>query len=300
MASISTPATGPTSSTGGHRAMAVIEAKRLARHPVFITGVLLAFGVFALMLFLDDAPDLGDVLSTPVIPAFFIGLTSLIATARLTRSTEESVEAVGTAPGTEARRTTALAIACLVPALAGLVFVLTLVAAAAVVGVHPNEWWFGTMPDWQVWSILLALGPVACLGGGLLGVLTGRWLRFPGAAAVVVVTTVAISMLGQFPVETANSQLRLWTPWASFHSGSNDDGTALLYAGNPLAYLGYALCLCAAAALVAIWHDRSARTPRLRTAIGAVVVAGFACLALAMLTGTSEDVSSEPIPYKVD
>ena len=45
------------------------------------------------------------------------------------------------------------------------------------------------MPDWQVWSILLALGPVACLGGGLLGVLTGRWLGFPGAAAVVVVAT---------------------------------------------------------------------------------------------------------------
>lgn len=301
MASISTPATGPTSSTGGHRAMAVIEAKRLARHPVFLTGVLLAFGVFAVMLFLDDAPDLGDVLSIPVIPAFFIGLTSLIATARLARSTEESVEAVGTAPGTEARRTTALAIACLVPALAGLVFVLTLVAAAAVIGVHPDEWWFGTMPDWQVWSILLALGPVACLGGGLLGVLTGRWLRFPGAAAVVVVATVVISMVGQLPIGYGDSsELRLWVPWAMFHSGSMQDGTAVLFAGNPLFYLGYALSLCAAAALGAIWHDRTARTSRLRTAIGAVVVAGLACLVLAMVTGQTENVTSEPIPYKID
>lgn len=296
MTSISLPSSG----VSGHRTMAVIEAKRLVRHPIFITGVLLAFGVLALMLILDDAPDLGDVLSIPVIPAFFIGLTSLIATARLTRSTEQALEAVGTAPGTEARRTTALALACLVPALAGLAFVLTLVVAAAVVGVHPNEWWFATMPDWQVWSILIALGPVACLGGGLLGVLTGRWLRFPGAAAVVVVVVVAICVLGQFPVETANSQLRLWTPWASFQSGSSGDGTALLYAGNPLAYLGYVLCLCATAALVAIWHDRSVRTPRLRTAIGAVVVAGFACLALSMLTGTSQDVPSEPIPYKIN
>ncbi len=296
MTSISLPASG----VSGHRAMAAIEARRLARHPVFIVGVVLAFAILALMVLLDDAPHFGDVLSIPVIPAFFIGLTSLIATSRLTRSTEVAVEAVGTAPGTEARRTTALAIACWVPALAGLVFVLALVAAASVIGVHPREWWFGTMPDWQVWSILLALGPVACLGGGLLGVLTGRWLGFPGAAAVVVVVTVVVTMVAQLPIGYGErSELRLWVPWAMFHSGSMEDGTAVLFAGHPLFYLGYLLCLCAAAALVAIWHDRSARTPGLRTAIGAVVAVGLACLALAVLTGSSDNVTSEPIPYKI-
>ena len=65
--------------------------------------------------------------------------------------------------------------------------VATLLVLVQVKGVSPQEWWFDTVPDWQVWSILLALGPVACLGGALLGVLTGRWLGFPGAAAVVVV-----------------------------------------------------------------------------------------------------------------
>jgi hypothetical protein len=156
------------------------------------------------------------------------------------------------------------------------------------------------MPDWQVWSILLALGPVACLGGGLLGVLTGRWLRFPGAPAVAVIVTVAVVMIGQMPVVYSDGSVaRLWVPWAMFHSGTETDGTQALFAGNPAFYLLYALALCAAAALVAMWHDRSARTPRLRSAITAVVIVGLACLALAMTTGNSHNQSSEPIPYKV-
>ena len=286
----------PRSGVSGHRAMAGIEARRLARHPVFLTGVVLAFAVLVLMYVLDDRPVLGDVLSIPVIPAFFIGLTSLVATARLTRSTETAVEAVATAPGTEARRTIALAVACLVPFAAGLVFCGVLVAMATARGVAPQEWWFATMPDWQVWSILLALGGVSCLGGALLGVLTGRWVRFPGASAVVVVAVVAICMVGQLPLAYGeSSELRLWLPWAMFHSGTMPDGTAVMYAGNPGFYLGYVLSLCAAAALVAVWHDRSARTPRLRAAIGGVVVVGLACLALAMTTGSSDNQVADPI-----
>ena len=239
------------------------------------------------MYVLDDGPYFPDALSTPVIPAFFIGLTSLVATARLTRSTEAALEAVATAPGSEARRTAALALACLVPFAAGAVWTALLLLATTSRGVAPQEWWFGTLPDWQVWSILFALGPVACLGGGLLGVLTGRWVRFPGAAAVVVVALVALDLVAQMPFAyESTSQLRLWVPWAMFHSGTETDGRATILAGNPLAYLGYVLCLCAVAALVAIWHDPTARTRQLRALIAGVVVAGLACLALAMTTGT--------------
>lgn len=290
----------PTQTSASLTTMAGIEARRLARHPAFLVGVVLAFGVLALMYFLDDAPHLGDLLSMPVIPAFFIGLTSLIATARLTRSTEATAEAIGTAPGSEARRTTALCLACFVPFAAGAAWIAAELLAASARGVHPYEWWFGTMPDWQVWSILIALGPVACLGGGLLGVLTGRWLRFPGAAAVVVVIVVAVDMVGQMPfVGAATPQIRLFVPWAMFHSGTNTDGTATLYAGNPAPYLLYLLCLCAAAALVAIWHDRTARTGQLRAAIVGVVVIGLAALTLAMTTGNDDNQDSKPIPYKV-
>ena len=296
MTTTSLPATG----FAGLGPMARIEARRLARHPVFIVGVVLAHAVLGLMYFLDDGPYFPDLLSTPIIPAFFIGLTSLVAAARLTRSTEAAVEAVATAPGTEARRTAALALACLVPFAAGAVWTALLLLAAASRGVAPQEWWFGTLPDWQVWSILIALGPVACLGGGLLGVLTGRWVRFPGAAAVVVVGLVALDLVAQMPFAyESTSQLRLWVPWAMFHSGTETDGTATVMEGNPLAYLGYALCLCAAAVLVAIWHDRTARTRQLRTLIAGVVVVGLACLALAMTTGNPDNQTSEPIPSRV-
>lgn len=297
MTSAALPISGSTSVTG----MAGIEARRLARNPIFLTGVALAFGVLALMVVVNEDPVFVDLLSIPVLPAFFIGLTSLIATNRLTRSTEAAVEAVGTAPGTEAQRTAAVAAACLVPFAAGLLFTVAEILVARSVGIAEQEWWFGTLPDWQVWSILLALGPVACLGAALLGVVSGRWLSFPGAAAVMVVAVVAVSFGGAMPLAYGDSsELRLWVPWAMWHSGTMEDGTTVLFAGNPLPYLGYVLCLCAAAALVAVWHDRTARTPRLRTALGGVVLVGIACLALSMTTGNSDNLTSEPIPSSVE
>ena len=297
MSSLSAPA----SDVASYRAMAGIEARRLARHPVFLVGVVLAAAVFVLYVVVSDDPVVVDALSIPVMPAFFIGLPSLIAAARLTRSTDSALEAVATAPGSEARRTLALAAAGVVPFLAGLAFTLGFVVVAQVRGTAPQEWWFGTLPDWQVWSILLALGPVACLGGAVLGVLTGRWLRFPGASAVVVVALVVVTMVGQLPVAYGeSSELRLWVPWAMFHSGSQEDGTQDLLAGNPATYLGYVLCLCAAAVLAAVWHDRTARDARLRGALVAVVVTGLACLALAVTTGPSDNRTSDPVSFKVD
>lgn len=297
MTSISVPATGAS----GLGAVAGIEARRLARSPIFLVGVCLAFGVLALMYATNDDPAFVDLLSIPVVPAFFIGLPALVATARLTRSTEAAVEAVATAPGTEARRTAALAVACLLPFAAGLVFAGVEIALARAGGVAQQEWWFGTMPDWQVWSILVALSGVSCLGAALLGVLTGRWLRFPGASAVVVVAVVAVSFGGAMPLAYGDSsELRLWVPWAMWHSGTMVDGTQVLFAGNPAFYLGYVLALCALATLVAVWHDRTARTRQLRAVIAAVVVVGLACLTLAMTTGNPDNLTSEPIPFKVD
>ncbi len=278
--------------------MAGIETRRLARHPAFLIGVVLTFGVtLALFVFASDSPERGDMLAFPIVPAFFMGLTSLVAMARLTRSTEVTAEALGTAPGSEARRTGGLVVACSLPFLAGVVWLAMVIALVAREPIDDAEWWFATMPDWQIWSILVALGPVACLGGALLGVLVGRWLRFPGAPAVAVVAVVAITMLGQIPLaDGGSSELRLWVPWAMFHSGGLPDGTATLYAGNPAAYLGYLLCLCAAAALVAIYHDRGARTGQLRTAIAAVTVVGLSLLVVSMTTGIEENHTSDPRP----
>jgi len=297
MSSLSLPASG----IAGHRAMAVIEARRMARHPVFLLGVVLGLVVLGLYFVLvDDETGVPVVLSLPLLGAFYIGLTTVIAAALLTRSTEVAVEAVATAPGTEARRTLALAAAGIPPLVAGLVFSVVLVVAAKGIGVAPQEWWFGTLPDWQVWSIVLQC-PVACLDGALLGVLTGRWLRFRGAPAVVVVALIVVTLLGQAPIlETAGSEWRLWVPWAIWHMGDNPDGTQTLIAGNPAAYLGYLLALGVLAVLGAMWHDRTARTPRFRALVAAVAVAAVALFVLAATTGNRDNRDSDPIPSRVE
>lgn len=284
----------------GLAAMARIEARRFVRHPVFLVGIAAAAAVTVVLGFLNDDPANTDVLSWPILPAFFIGLPSLIVAARLTRSTEVAAEAMAAAPGTEARRTLAVVIACVVPFVAGLAWLGAMFAALAAKGPATQEWWFPTAPDLHVWSSLVALAPVACLGAGLLGVLVGRWWRFPGAAAVATVLLVVVTMAGQIPVaDGAYSELRLWVPWAMAHSGGLEDGTAILYAGNATFYLGYLLCLCAAAVLAAVWHDRTARTRQLKATIAGVVIVGLACLALAMTTGIDENRTSEPVPFKI-
>lgn len=296
MSSVSVSASG----LAGHRAMAVIEARRMARHPVFVVGVALGFVVLGLyVVVVDDETGVPVVLSLPLLGAFYIGLASVIAAALLTRSTEVAVEAVATAPGTEARRTLALAAAGIPPFLAALVFSVALVVLVKVIGVAPQEWWFGTLPDWQVWSIVL-MCPVACLDGALLGVLAGRWLRFRGASAVVVVALIVVSLLGQAPLlETGSSEWRLWVPWAIFHTGDNPDGTQTLIAGNPAAYLGYLLALGALAVLGAMWHDRTARTPRFRILVAAVAATAVALFVLAATTGAHDNRDSDPIPSRV-
>lgn len=289
----------PVSRIAGHRAMAGIEARRMARHPVFLLGVTLAFVVLGLFLATSKEEGVPDVLTLPLLGAFYIGLTSVIAAARLTSSTDVAVEAVATAPGTEARRTLALGATGIPAFLAGLAYSVVLVVVAQLQGVAPQEWWFPTLPDWQVWSMLL-MCPVACLGGALLGVLTGRWLRFPGASAVAVVALIVVSLLGQLPIlETSRSEWRLWVPWAIFHTGTNTDGTQTLIAGNPGAYLGYLLALCALAALGAIWHDRAARTPRFRALVAAAAATAVVIVALAATTGNHENRDSDPNPSRV-
>ena len=252
MISLSVPASG----VAGHRAMAVIEARRMARQPVFLAGTVFAFVALGIYVTFVEPGVLVEALSMPLLGAFYIGLPSVIAAARLTRSTEGAVEAVATAPGTEARRTIGLAATGVPPLAAGLVHSVCVAVITQVKGVADQQWWLHTMRDWEVWSILL-LCPAACLGGALLGVLTGRWLRFPGASAVVVVALVMVTLLAQSPLESDSSEWRLWAPWGLFEAGTRDDGTQLLAAGNPAAYLGYLLGLGALALLGAVWHDRT-------------------------------------------
>ena len=125
MSSLSVPASG----LAGHRAMAGIEARRMARHPVFLLGVVLAFVVLGLFLATTKEAGVPDVPTLPLLGAFYIGLASVIAAARLTTATDVAVEAVATTPGTEARRTLALAATGIPAFLAGLAYSVVLVVS---------------------------------------------------------------------------------------------------------------------------------------------------------------------------
>jgi hypothetical protein len=140
---------------------------------------------------------------------------------------------------------------------------------------------------------------------------TGRWLRFPGAAIVTVIAVVAIDLLGQAPWfnpgHEGTARYRLWVPWAVFHTGTfgNDSaaargypkGSAAILPGNPAWYLLYTLALCALAVGGAVWHDRSARTPRLRLAGWFAVASAVLFLILAILTGPQHVAVSKPLPW---
>lgn len=292
--------------------MTGIEARRFARHPAFLLGVLIAFAVTAWAYLAGDTVTIDGVehpeslLSGPIIPAFFIGIPSLVVAARLVRSTESADEVLDAAPGSEARRTLAVAGACVVPLVAGLLWLAEILLIFVIREPHPSELWFPTVNDAYVWSILLALGPVACLGGGLLGVLVGRWWRFRGAPVVAAIIMIAVNIVGQGSWADTADELtwRLWLPWAMWHSGGHmEEGwgyvppmTQLLHPGNPVSYLGYLLVLCALAVAGAVWHDRTARSSRLRLAIWGLIVLAVVLVVVSMTTGMTEPFISEPFP----
>ncbi|WP_196780926.1 hypothetical protein [Nocardioides sambongensis] len=286
--------------------MVAIEAKRFARHPLFIVGVLIAYGL-TLAIHLTNDKDFTDALMAfTIIPAFFIGLPSLVVAARLTRSTEVAVEAMVTAPQGEARRTLAVIGSCSVPFAAGMLWIAEVFAILAVRPAHPDELWFGTMRDIDVWSIMLAGAPVACLGAALLGVLSGRWLRFPGAPTVTVVAVVAVVyLLGGALQYGEHNEFRLFAPWAMFHTGTMTEDAyqgiphyaQAIMAGNPVWYLLYLVTLCGLAAGGAVWHDRAARTARLRWSLLGLLGLAAVFVTLAIMTGVDHLMISEPLPY---
>jgi hypothetical protein len=277
-AAASTVALAPSvESSATLRELALADAGRYARHPLFLLGFLssLVFTWWAVTL-RDPNP-----VAPTLVPAFLVGAFGFVVAHRLATSLRRSEELVTSLPYSRRRRGIALCLACLVPFSAGVLctveaVVLTLPYPPVPIPADSPMVWYGHASWSVVTATLLALGPVATLGGPLLGVLVGTWAPFRGSALVGVVALVFGSAL---PSE-ARSPFRALPPWAPVvDENVRDDrivSSTLVPHLAPVWYLVYVVLLCALAVVGILLHEREGRRPLLWTGAGLLVAAAGA------------------------
>ena len=285
-------------STGSSRVMALarVEARRYLRHPVFLIGALL--WAVATAIGIKSTHD--DYYAPPMSAAVFLGLFGIVVGFRLTRSLERAAEAVDAAPASMQERVAALLLASVVPGALGIVSAVAMLTLPDVDG----DWVYGTWTAADRVAIFFAMAAVCSFGGPLLGVASARWLRFPGAVVVPIVTTVAWVIIGNG--WTANNQsstgwllARLFSPFSFFTT--LDDATpgrqhaVESWRGNPWFYLAWVVLLCAVAAIVALLKGaEGAGRSALVRALAVVVVAALAAFTLAVTTGPDHPTLRSP------
>jgi hypothetical protein len=268
------------------RALARADARRYARHPLFVIpcAVLLVSAVA------DQVQDNDG--TNPMIPtmttAFLIGVFGFVAAHRLTTSLRRTRELAGTVPVEQQTRTLSLCLACLVPftvGIAGAIYMLVTNAISPPDGIPPSApvAWFGDYPAVDVLATLFLMGPLATLGGPLLGVAVARWAPFRGSALLgVVVLVVATSIPAS---DEHGSAVRLASAWPILIDEHVVDGRNLSSTFvpeiEPIWALGWVLSLCGLAVVAALLRDPGHRR-QLLVAGGALTVAAASCFALAV------------------
>ena len=266
------------------RTLAGVEARRYARHPLFITGV--ALMVWAMVGMAQGlASSTGDaqlllVSDGTTVPAFFLGVLGVLVGHRLTRSMARSSEAVEASPADGVTRTAALCLACLVPGLAAVVWLAWNYVAMAI---WPGP--YSAAISSTNHAAMLSAGVVYAMGGPLVGVMVGRWTRFPGAGLVAAVVLVGWSLLGTFGLLMSASRVgtlvHLNAPFTTWVSSDSPAAASWVAGGSPGWYLIYVTLLCGVAASAAMLHEAwGAQRSRL-VRVWAVLV-GLALLALAL------------------
>lgn len=270
------------------RALAVAEARRFARHPLFLLGIAILLIPMADSVIRQNGGGANPMVGTLYI-AFLIGVLGFVVAHRLTTSLLRSRDLALTAPVDRQYRTLALCLACLVPALAGVVVAVFMLANAAIwppVGDPPSASvaWFRDYPAVDVLATLVAMGPVAALGGPLLGVAVARWAPFRGSALVGVVTLVFLTML---PSESPSPWrfLSAWPVMVNEYVKEGEGGpivrSSFVPGVEPVWILGFLLCLCGLAAVAALLRDPEHRRPLLGAGAG-LAVGAVGCFLLAV------------------
>jgi hypothetical protein len=271
------PATAPGRAT--FTALAIRETRRFARNPVFLFAV--AFIGYALWA---GPGTLGTEIDTyNPYPAIFLGGFGMMATYWQTRSMRASEPIVGVTPVTQPARTAALCAVAIVPFACGCLALLRFVQLIPV-----SSPLYGPFSPSARVAVLVGQIVVPALGGPLLGVALGRWMRFPGAAFVLflvlygwvsLVTIVSMS----HPDSAPAAVLRLFAPFA-FFTYTLDAGGVTAWRGSPWFFIGWQLALCAIAVLAALLRGAEGRV-RFRI-IRALVIAAVAALIMLVLAAT--------------
>jgi hypothetical protein len=269
-------------------ALAAREMRRFVLNPVFLFAVVMtAWSTWA-----NRSPAVTEIDTVNPYPAIFLGGFGMMATYWLTRSMRASEPVVGVTPTTLPARTAALCAVALVPFACGCLALLRFVQLIPV----SNALYGPFSPSARV-AVLVGQIVVPALGGPLLGVALGRWVRFPGAAFVLflvlygwvsLVTILSMSHPDSAPVAV----LRLFAPFAFFtYTDNGADVTA--WRGSPWFFLGWQLALCAIAVLVALLRGAEGRVrTRIVRALGTAGVAAPILLVLAALGGFTHAVTA--------
>jgi hypothetical protein len=270
------PATSPGRAT--FTALAARELRRFVLNPVFLFAV--AILVYALWAGPGTVTDIDT--ANPY-PAIFLGGFGMMATYWLTRSMRASEPVAGVTPVTRLARTAALCAVALVPFACGCLALLRFVQLIPV-----SSPLYGPFSPSARVAVLVGQIVMPALGGPLLGVALGRWVRFPGAAFVLflllygwvsLVTILSMSHQNSAPVAV----LRLFAPFAFFTYAGNAGGVTA-WRGSPWFFIGWQLALCAIAVLVALLRgaEGRVRTRIIRT----LAITGVVAVILLVLAAT--------------
>ena len=268
-------------------ALAARETRRFALNPVFLA----AAGLTAYILWSGQRGTVTDINGPNTAAAVLFGGVGMLVAFWLTRSMSASEPVVGVTPVTLPVRTAALCAVALVPFACGCLSLL------AFLHFYPiGDPVYGAFSPPARIAVLVGQIVVPSLGGPLLGVALGRWVRFPGAAFVLflllsgwVILVMALTLAR--PDSAPVAVLRLFAPFALFTLHLDTGVTA--WRGSPWFFLGWQLALCAIAVLAALLRGAEGRLrSRIIRALGIVLAAAVIMLVLAGTGGFTHAVTT--------